>query len=54
MVRAMPDVKSSRREKAARTRARIVESAHAEFLERGFHVEERYSLDRRLYLRDDC
>ena len=33
----MPDVKSSRREKAARTRARIIEAAHAEFLERGFH-----------------
>jgi AcrR family transcriptional regulator len=33
----MPDVKSSRREKAAQTRARIIEAAHMEFLERGFH-----------------
>jgi AcrR family transcriptional regulator len=33
----MPDVKSSRREKSARTRARIIEAARAEFLERGFH-----------------
>ena len=33
----MADVKTSRREKAARTRARIIEAAHAEFLERGFH-----------------
>lgn len=34
---AMPDVKSSRRDKADHTRARIIEAAHAEFLERGFH-----------------
>ena len=33
----MADVKISRREKAARTRAAIIEAAHAEFLERGFH-----------------
>ena len=33
----MADVKTSRREKAALTRARIIESAQAEFLERGFH-----------------
>jgi AcrR family transcriptional regulator len=33
----MADVKISRREKAARTRAAIVDAAHAEFLERGFH-----------------
>ena len=33
----MADVKISRREKAARTRAAIVEAAHTEFLERGFH-----------------
>lgn len=34
---AMADVKTSRRAKAASTRARIVEAAHGEFLERGFH-----------------
>jgi AcrR family transcriptional regulator len=34
---AMADVKISRREKAARTRTAIIEAAHAEFLERGFH-----------------
>jgi AcrR family transcriptional regulator len=33
----MADVKRSRREKAAQTRARIIEAAHAEFLDRGFH-----------------
>jgi AcrR family transcriptional regulator len=33
----MADVKRSRREKSAHTRARIIEAAHAEFLERGFH-----------------
>ena len=33
----MADVKTSRREKAAQTRARIIAAAHAEFLERGFH-----------------
>lgn len=33
----MADVKTSRREKAAQTRGRIIEAAHAEFLERGFH-----------------
>ncbi len=33
----MPDVKSSRREKSAQTRARILEAARTEFLERGFH-----------------
>ena len=34
---AMADVKTSRRAKAAQTRARIIEAAHGEFLERGFH-----------------
>ncbi len=33
----MPDVKSSRRDKSGHTRARIIEAAHAEFLDRGFH-----------------
>ena len=33
----MADVKSSRREKAAQTRRRIIEAAHVEFLESGFH-----------------
>ena len=33
----MADVKTSRRDKSARTRRRIIEAAHAEFLERGFH-----------------
>lgn len=37
MIRAMADVKSSRRERAEQTRRRIIEAAHAEFLERGFH-----------------
>ena len=33
----MADVKTSRREKAAQTRVRIMKAAHQEFLERGFH-----------------
>ena len=37
MVPGMPHVKSHRREKAAQTRATIIEAAHAEFLESGYH-----------------
>ena len=33
----MADVKTSRRDEGRATRARIIEAAHAEFLERGFH-----------------
>lgn len=33
----MADVKSSRREKATRTRDKIIGAAHQEFLERGYH-----------------
>lgn len=33
----MAEVKTPRRVKAAQTRARIIEAAHAEFLENGFH-----------------
>lgn len=33
----MTDVNTPRRAKAAQTRARIIEAAHAEFLEKGFH-----------------
>lgn len=33
----MADVKTSRREKAARTRGKIIGAAHHEFLERGYH-----------------
>ena len=47
VARAMADVKSSRREKAAQTRARIVEAAHAEFLDNGFHGATIASVARR-------
>ena len=43
----MGDVKTSRRDRSATTRARIVDAAHAEFLERGFHGATIASIARR-------
>ena len=43
----MANVKTSRREKAARTRARIIEAAHVEFVERGLPRRDRRSIAKR-------